>query len=182
MGPVRLFVAVWPPEDVLDLVAALERPSVEGIRWTTRAQWHVTLRFLGEMADPDPVVESLNKISGSPTAVARLGPHSAWFPGYRVLQTPVDGLRDLEASVSGALSELQSDKDRRSGGTGEFHGHLTLARVRGARRIGRDDRSAVSGAEISSTWTVGSVSLVASVLGRDGSRYTEIANIALRHD
>ena len=30
----RLFVAVWPPDDVLDAVAALERPAQDGLRWT----------------------------------------------------------------------------------------------------------------------------------------------------
>jgi 2'-5' RNA ligase len=178
----RLFVAVWPPDEVLDLVAALERPTVDGIRWTTRAQWHVTLRFLGEVADPGPVVESLKEISGSPTPVARLGPNSEWFPGYRVLQVPVGGLRELEARISGVLSELHNDRDGRSSRSAEYDGHLTLARVRGGRRIDRHERSALSGGEISTTWTVGSVSLVASVLGRDGSTYAEVTNIALGRD
>ena len=45
----RLFVAVWPPPEVLDLVAEIDRPALAGVRWTTRDQWHVTLRFLGRM-------------------------------------------------------------------------------------------------------------------------------------
>ena len=28
----RLFVAVWPPDDVLDLITELPRPDVEGLR------------------------------------------------------------------------------------------------------------------------------------------------------
>ncbi|NIR41602.1 MAG: RNA 2',3'-cyclic phosphodiesterase, partial [Actinobacteria bacterium] len=47
----RLFVAVWPPPSVVDLLARLPRREEPGVRWTTEAQWHVTLRFLGR-ADP----------------------------------------------------------------------------------------------------------------------------------
>ena len=42
----RLFVAVWPPDDVLDRLAVLPRPEVDGLRWTDQDHWHVTLRFL----------------------------------------------------------------------------------------------------------------------------------------
>ena len=49
----RLFVAVWPPDDVIDVLADLPRPEVAGVRWTTRGQWHVTLRFLGHVATVD---------------------------------------------------------------------------------------------------------------------------------
>ncbi|MER3453020.1 MAG: RNA 2',3'-cyclic phosphodiesterase, partial [Acidimicrobiia bacterium] len=50
----RLFVAVWPPEEVLDVVAKLPRPGVVGLRWTSREQWHVTLRFFGSVPEPAP--------------------------------------------------------------------------------------------------------------------------------
>jgi 2'-5' RNA ligase len=161
---------------VLDQVAAIASPEVEALRWTTREQWHVTLLFLGEMPDPDPVAGALRTISDASPVVARLGPHSAWFPGGRVLQIPVGGLGPLESGVSGALSGLELS---RRGASPEFHGHLTLGRVRGNRRLGRGERSTVSGTEIAATWTVESVSLVASVLGRDGSHYSEVASVAL---
>ena len=32
----RLFVAVWPPEDVVSTLAALPRPYVPGVRWSRR--------------------------------------------------------------------------------------------------------------------------------------------------
>jgi 2'-5' RNA ligase len=56
---VRLFVAVWPNEEVTARIAALDRPEVRGLRWTTPDQWHVTLRFLGQVEDPEPVVAAL---------------------------------------------------------------------------------------------------------------------------
>ena len=57
----RLFVAVWPPDDVLDLLAGLP-----GRRWLesggrAAAQWHVTLRFLGD-AEVDAVRAALGGV------------------------------------------------------------------------------------------------------------------------
>ena len=60
----RLFVAVWPPDEVLDLIAALPRPEVEGLRWTTRDQWHVTLRFFGSV-ELAPAAVALRGVAAS---------------------------------------------------------------------------------------------------------------------
>ena len=54
----RLFIAVWPPPVVLDAIARLPWPAVEGVRYTTRDQWHLTLRFLGN-ADIDEAQQAL---------------------------------------------------------------------------------------------------------------------------
>ena len=73
----RLFVAAWPPEPVVSVLAALERPSVEGVRWTAPEQWHVTLRFLGDVdaSSVDDVVSSLAAAaSGLAPARAVMGP------------------------------------------------------------------------------------------------------------
>jgi len=86
---VRLFVAVWPPPSVVAMLSALPRPAVEGVRWTTPAQWHVTLRFLGE-ADPasvGPLPDVAGRAVSLGGATARLGRH--------VLMVPVQGLDDV---------------------------------------------------------------------------------------
>src|SRR5438445_10975988 len=67
-GVPRLFVAVWLPEHVLDLVAALPRPDVEGLRWTSRDQWHVTLRFFGNVELDDAVAALQRAAAESTTA------------------------------------------------------------------------------------------------------------------
>jgi RNA 2',3'-cyclic 3'-phosphodiesterase len=43
----RLFVAVELPEDVKDALTAL-RTNLDGVRWTKREQFHLTLRFIGD--------------------------------------------------------------------------------------------------------------------------------------
>ena len=58
----RMFIAAWPPSAVLDALDALPRRDVAGVRWTTREQWHVTLRYLGDV-DPDRAAEEGRRCS-----------------------------------------------------------------------------------------------------------------------
>jgi 2'-5' RNA ligase len=173
---VRLFVAVWPPESVVEMLLGIDRPEVASLRWTTEPQWHVTLRFLGEVDDPGPVTEALHAVPAvvrdraMPEVRAALGPTSAWFPGRHVLQVPVAGLDALAQAVidvTAAVDERVDDP--------RFSGHLTLARARG-RAPGP---AGLAGASIAATWRVRSFELVSSVLGRGGSRYETLATIAL---
>ena len=73
----RLFLAVWPPDEVLELVAALPRPDVEGLRWTTRDQWHITLRFFGAV-ELEAASVALGSVSAAAT-IAVLGPETGRF-------------------------------------------------------------------------------------------------------
>jgi 2'-5' RNA ligase len=125
---VRLFVAADLPVTVRRLLSALPHPARPGLRWTTPAQWHVTLRFLGEVEEPEAVAEALRVIPprlGVDRVEAVLGPASAWFARSRVLQIPVTGVEELAGAVLEATS--------RWGPSGEpaFAGHVTLARFRG---------------------------------------------------
>src|SRR2546421_5190672 len=110
-GRVRLFVAVWPSEEVLERIAALPRPEVRGLRWTTPDQWHVTLRFFGE-ADEDEVVAVFRGIDVESTGdtVAHLGPATGRF-GQRVLHVPVEGLEALARATLRATKGVGNAPD-----------------------------------------------------------------------
>ena len=165
----RLFVAVWPPEDVLDRVAALDRPEVTGLRWTRRDHWHVTLRFLGAIPDPAPVVEALAGLD-LPAAGAVLGPAVDRF-GRRILHVPVAGLDALAAGVNGATRGLGQPPDDRP-----FHGHITLARVADRARV---DLRPLTGTTIGAEWRVDAICLVESRLSPTGARYEVLERFAL---
>ncbi len=125
----RLFVAVWPPDEVLDGVAALHRPVEGGGRWTRRDQWHVTLRFLGP-ADEDEVSAALAGLRHEPVE-AVVGPEVGLL-GEGVVQLPVAGLDTLaEAVVALTAGVGRPPEDR------PFFGHLTLARMAGEPPAGR---------------------------------------------
>jgi RNA 2',3'-cyclic 3'-phosphodiesterase len=157
----RLFVAVWPPEDVLDLLAGLDRVEIRGLRWTRRDQWHVTLRFLGGIQDPASAVEALSGLE-LPATDAVLGPEVDRF-GRRVLHVPVGGLDGAAAGVVAATAGLgQPPEDR------PFHGHITLARVADRARV---DLRPLIGRAVDAEWRVDAICLVASRLSPAGARY-----------
>jgi 2'-5' RNA ligase len=164
----RLFVAVWPA-DVLDRVAAVERPEVAGLRWTRRDQWHVTLRFLGQV-ELDPVVAALAGVH-APPAEATLGPEVGRF-AHRVLHVPVAGLDAVAAEVVGATAGVGRPPEDRP-----FAGHLTLARVAKGARV---DLRRFAGAAIDGRWDVTDICLVESRLSSAGARYEVVQRFALR--
>ncbi len=100
-GAMRLFVAVVPPDEVLDdLEEHLEprRDAGVDVRWTDRHQWHVTLAFLGDVPERrlDDLTEALDPLGGQaqpPRPAAR---------GRRCLPQPVCRSRPLGGSRAGA--------------------------------------------------------------------------------
>jgi RNA 2',3'-cyclic 3'-phosphodiesterase len=164
---VRLFVAVAPPDDVLDQVAALARPERPGVRWTTREQWHVTLRFLGEVAEPATVEAALRGTS-LPSARMRIGPAVAAL-GRHVVMLPVDGLEELAAVVHAATAAV-GEVDHRP-----YRGHLTLARVK------RGSTAALTGQGFDAEAPVEHVELLRSRLGPDGAQYERLAILRPDH-
>lgn len=145
------------------------------MRWASRDQWHVTLRFLGEVEDPSLVDEALRQTELA-AGEATLGPKVERL-GRQVLCIPVEGLDALAAAVVGATATLgQPPEDR------PFRGHLTLARVVGAGRRGgrkargqrtiRDHR--LVGAPFDARWSVDEVVVVRSHLGSSGARYEDL--------
>jgi RNA 2',3'-cyclic 3'-phosphodiesterase len=176
LGVVRLFVAVRPPESVVEMLLGIERPDFAQLRWTTEEQWHVTLRFLGEVDDPGPVVRALRGVphalldDGVVEVRAILGPTTAWFPGRQVLQVTVAGLDALAHAVLDATAPWTARADDHS-----FSGHLTLARTRG-RASGS---ASLAGASLAVTWRVRAFELVSSVLGRGGPRYETVDTVPL---
>jgi 2'-5' RNA ligase len=178
---VRLFVAVEVPAKVGDVVEELDRPVIEGLRWTTRDQWHVTLRFLGEVPEVSPLSEALSTVParledrvGHREVEAVLGPVTAWFPGRRILQAPVRGLDDVAACVADALAE-SADLGAAEADRLRFNGHLTLARMKG-RRPGP---GRLAGVSLHASWPVDAVVLMSSLLGPGGSQYRVEATTAL---
>jgi 2'-5' RNA ligase len=153
---VRLFVAVRPPEGVLDAIASLPRPAIDGTRWTTRDQWHVTLRFYGEVDDPEVIVDALRPVT-LPHATVSLGPRAAML-GRGVVQLPAHGLDDVAACIRAATATIGAPDPHR-----RFRGHLTLARTKG-----RVDLRALA---LACEWQAGEVELLRSHLGRGGARY-----------
>ena len=158
----RLFLAVFPPVEVVGLLGGLERPEVEGLRWTGPEQWHITLRFFGE-AEQGDVEDSMQGLRGA-AATVLLGPASRWLGG-RVLALPADGLDELAAEVRARSETVGQAPERRN-----FTGRLTLARTR--KRM----PGAVVGQPFDAQFKATEIWLVSSHLHSDGARYTKLSH------
>jgi 2'-5' RNA ligase len=163
----RLFVAVRPPTEVLDALDVLPRAVDTAVRWTTREQWHVTLRFLGNVDDPVPIVDALRvAVAGMSPVPVTIGPRAGVLH-RQIVYLPVGGLDALADAVVAATAAFGEPPPRR-----RFRGHVTLARTKG----GIVDRAAL---DVEAVWTVGEIELIRSRLGGGPARYETLATIAL---
>jgi 2'-5' RNA ligase len=164
---VRLFAALWPPPDaVAELLAAVDdiRADAPRLRWTRPEQWHLTLAFLGEVADErrPELDERLARAAGRhPPLTLRFAGGGRF--GTRVLFTRVDGDREpltrLAASASAAARRSRIPVDDRP-----YRPHLTLARG----RDGEDLRPLAARLQsfAGMAWTATRLDLVRSRLGQ----------------
>jgi RNA 2',3'-cyclic 3'-phosphodiesterase len=177
----RLFVAAWPDDVTRRRLEALQRElgRSKGLRFVGPTRWHVTLRFLGEVAEADtpPLVDALVGCAAAleGPVECRLGPGTGWFTGVRVLQLPATGLDDVAAAVRAATVPLVPEAE---GGEPPFNGHLTLARSRG-RRLSVAALGEMSGIPFEAAFPVPHVDLVASEPSPDGHVYTTVVRAPL---
>lgn len=133
----RLFVAVDLPaalKDELDGVVASLRPRLPAAKWVPRDNLHLTVAFLGEVAEErvPAVATALREAAASvPAFVARPGGAGA-FPSAgraRVLWTGLesdgDRLAVLAEAAIGALEPVGFPREKRP-----WSAHVTLARLR----------------------------------------------------
>jgi 2'-5' RNA ligase len=168
---------------VLDAVAAAVAPARSlrvGLRWEQRERYHLTLQFLGPVAELGPVVDGLASAVAACDAFSfRLGGAGAFpKPGRArvVWMGPALGGPDmvgLAAAVAGALRPAGYEPDRK-----EFHPHLTLARLKVPDNVG-DVLAAIGPEAVGETFTVGEVVLYQSRLSAKGPTYTVLERFPL---
>ena len=127
----RLFTGLEIPADV-GFALSLKRGGLTGARWIDPENYHIALRFIGDVDGhvADEVVDSLDRLSNSLQFSIRLT-HLGSFGG--------DKPRALYAGVepSEALNRLQAAQERMLQKAGlapegrKFVPHVSLARLRG---------------------------------------------------
>lgn len=180
----RVFVGIFPPASVGQAALRTAQTAARGlggrIRWTRPGNVHLTLKFLGEIADEqfDPVRAALREVCGKHVPFgASLSGYGA-FPSARRARVVWAGagseeLCALASEVDAAFEPLGFGREERA-----FVPHVTLGRVRG-RPIALDLPAAVPGEP---GFEVSRVELVRSTLATGGSVYESLESFELRSD
>lgn len=176
----RLFIALNIPEEEkerIDQAVAPLRNANLPIRWVEPENYHVTLKFLGEVQPErtESIQEALGEVAEKTDPFSLgVGGFGA-FPTIRrpqVLWMGVDAtpaLRCLKQDVEWALTECGFDRE-----TQAFHPHLTLGRadVEGGAGVFRGLDEMAASLSYHGEFPVATVDLMRSKLARSGPVYT----------
>jgi 2'-5' RNA ligase len=170
----RLFVGLAVDEAVKDALERLTlrlRAKDDGLRWSTREQWHVTLVFLGEVGDEARarLIQELRRVRQSPLELRMEG--LGVFERVGILHATVEGTPELLG-----LYEACAAAVKRAGLAVEerpYRAHVTLARSRnreGRKTIERLRRGAEQ-QRLEARWEAREFLLYESRLSPAGSTY-----------
>lgn len=151
----NLFVALWPSTEVRERLAAavrVARPTAPELHWTRPEEWHLTLAFLGRVAERLPELSAAleRALDGRPVLDLAL---DGWgtFPQRAEPGTADRGAEDRGAGnrasvvwagvAGGGLHDLADDLAEAARGAGvpvpsrPYAAHITLARARPPRDV-----------------------------------------------
>ncbi len=181
----RAFVAVRPPEGVLDAIEErVGEPLASStlvLRRERRPQWHFTLVFLGAVARLQPVKDAVRTAAAAcPPFSLQVGGAGA-FPNDRrarvVWLGGAEGAAEVVALNAGlwkALAPLGYPPEERP-----YHPHLTVARVKEPGPAG-PLLEAIGPDAVGPAWTVDEVVLYESRTSSSGAAYIELGRFPLR--
>ena len=166
----RLFTGLELPDAVVGQLALL-RGGVVGARWLEPEDYHITLRFIGDI--DARAAGDINEILGDihrPEAPIRFEELS-WFGG--------DKPRAIVAKVRAdpTLMDLQAEQERRLRRIGiepetrKYTPHVTLARLRGAGQAAVASYLAERGALVADAFTAERFVLYSARAGSGGGPY-----------
>ena len=173
----RMFVAVVPPDDVVEHLEEFLAPRREAgaFRWTVPDQWHLTLAFSANVPDRsyDDLVARLTRAAAKRRpmqarivgggAFPNVGRAKVLFAGIETALEPggeTDGeeLRRAATGARAALAKAGAEVDGQ-----RFRAHLTLARI--GRPVEATKWVRLLDGYAGPTWQIDELALVASHLG-----------------
>lgn len=179
----RVFIALNLPKKERDRIHRAARSLREEdlpVRWVDPENFHVTLKFLGEVRpERIPAIEAALQKVGRATASFPLG--LGGFGAFPTIRRPrvlwlgvhaTPELRCLKQDLEWTLSEVGFEPETRA-----FHPHLTLGRADAGDGAGafRGLDETVAAMEFETEVQARSVDLMRSHLSRDGARYSVVS-------
>lgn len=156
------------------------------VRWTPREQFHLTLRFLGNVASArvGELESATRQVCVRFPPLAMRAEEVGFFPerGFpRVvwagIRDEADRLRELQSAIQEATLGFSSEPPER-----RFTGHVTLGRIKEIRRPQADALTNVVAGLVRTRfgcWTASTVEIVRSELSPAGALHTTLAELPL---
>jgi 2'-5' RNA ligase len=166
----RLFSGLEIPHEVAERLVSL-RGGLDGARWVEPENYHITLRFVGDVdgATAERFSEALGKIRSDPFTLTLNGlgsfgrgrPRSVWAG-----LAPSDALMALaRAHEQAALSAGKEPESR------NYHAHVTLARMRNGKAADVARYLSHNGAVLSQSFPVTRFVLFSARASKGGGPY-----------
>jgi len=167
----RLFVAIDLPQEIKNRIEPI-CCGVPGARWLEPDQWHLTLRFVGEVDGGlfRDILDTLGEVKAEPFALTLKG--LGFFPLRGTPETiwvgveKSDGLVLLRGRVEGALAKAGLARDSR-----KFSPHVAIARLRQPHVPRLAGYLSANGLFESPNFRVDRFGLYSSVLSSSGAQY-----------
>lgn len=183
---IRAFIAVDLDDPVIEKVSnvvEILKPRITEIRWLRKENLHLTLKFLGNIAESqvEPITAALRHPLGlfSPCTISAKG--LGVFPDFRrpkILWVGLTGdqLVQLAAEIESALMPLGFTPENRA-----FTPHLTIGRWREGSRPAKNLRQEIDSLNDFEfgACAVRQIVLFQSVLKPEGASYSELRTIQL---
>lgn len=183
----RIFIAIELPAEIKAALAALQnelRQTRADIGWTKPGNFHLTLKFLGEVeasqipAITNACLEVATHVSAFSLRLQKTGV----FPNLKQpkvlwagLASEGDELSQLQQRVEANLQPLGFAKESRA-----FHPHLTLGRVKSLANIAAVTAKLLTCPLPQLSFPVCELVVMQSQLHSSGSIYTPLATVKLR--
>jgi 2'-5' RNA ligase len=183
---IRAFIAVDLDDPVIEKVCnvvEILKPRITEIRWLRKENLHLTLKFLGNIAESqvEPITAALRHPLGlfSPCTISAKG--LGVFPDFRrpkILWVGLTGdqLVQLAAEIESALMPIGFTPENRA-----FTPHLTIGRWREGSRPAKNLRQEIDSLNDFEfgACAVRQIVLFQSVLKPEGASYSELKTIQL---
>lgn len=191
-GVLRIFIALPVPELVKQQILLAQEElrralPKTGASWTRPEQWHLTLKFLGNV-EPDRIAaltEAVRRVCDVVTPLKLRATHIGCFPDSQHPRVVWVGVHDGENRLAGlaravqvATASFTTEKPE-----GHFTGHITLARSKHWPRPQAEILAQFSkGMEhrVFGVWTAEAVEVMRSELMSGGARHSCVARLPFK--
>ena len=154
----------------------------DAIRWTKPEQFHLTLRFLGDVSSDRVAAlkESVHTVCSGESALRLCAQGVGFFPNTRSPRVVWAGVNDGEGRLADLQKKIESAVQlfTKEPGTERFAGHMTLGRVKFLKRPEIEKLAAHAQTvkdRLLGEWTAQEIEIIRSELSPEGARYTSLA-------